>query len=594
MKEELRHRDGGPANAVSQRVGVLACWAGPLLLAAGVGGGLALIASLQFADSWVVPAGLLVAGTVTVAVRCCTGRHAGATGRVQEEGNSQLHAAGRIEPDGDALAIAGPLILLDREDRIAYANLPAAEFFGVQPGALVGIPWETSGLMARRSAAEFQMRSHPAGGGCRLLFVDRAGGRQATGAVRELPDELYRAASLARIDAIGRFSGGVSHDINNLMGAVAGYADFLVSDLPAGSPLAEYAVRIIAAVDRTKELARQMAVLSQAGAPNLRPMGPSGILAIALARLRPSLPASVALSVREEPGVPDLMGNGPLLAQALADLGDYLCAGFARPATATATDVGRLCLRVTVWPPADGRKEAGRVVHAVLPPQRRPHVLFEIKANGPGRPLPAVSNLFDPFAAKSFERSDGRVDGLRLALVLAIVRGHDGGLFVCADGDQGITVQLMIPAAGPLPATGGVEVPAYDDPPVRKCRILLVDDEPMMGDLISAGLERCGHEVAVCESADEALDVVHEEADAFDVVLTDQSMPGMSGMTLVAEIKARYPDLVCVLYSDNAAVATEGRARRAGADAFYTKPFDVADVARRVAMLVSERRGTVA
>lgn len=588
MKQSLLRRDGGQVQgkASDARSGADAVLAGgaSALLAAGLGGGVAALAALCFASFWLVPAVLAIAGGLLYGLYLVR-RH-----RPRTAGG---HAAGGAGPQDHALSAAGPLLLLDPHDRVAYANAPAADLLGIAADRLAGLCWSDPELAARRSEIGLSLQSHAVAGGGRLLVRAATGetGRSAA-PVRESVDEVYRTACLARIDAIGRFSGGVSHDLNNLMGAVAGYADFLISDLPAGSPLSDYAVRIVAAVDRAKGLARQMAVLSQAGAPGLRRVAPAGILSATLAVVRPSLPAGLSLTVQEDPDLPDVMGNAPLLAQALADLVDYLRAELSR--SADPAGGAHLSLRVSLRPAGPSGCPPDRVTQAVLPSpaQPQPQVQFEVAAGGPGMRIPRLSGLFDPFATKSFETADGRVEGLRLPLVLAIVRGHDGGLTVCTDGERELAFRLTVPVASPPPVAARTEPLPCDLGDLRKCRILLVDSEPMMGDMISSGLERCGHEVAVCENAEEALEVIEEEPEAFDVLVTDQAMPGLSGMLLIAEVKARHPAMVCVLYAGSGKAAIEARARRAGADAVYAKPFDVADLARQVAVLATGRGGS--
>lgn len=597
MKQSLLRRDGGQVldraqdRAPDARSGSDAVLAGgaSALLAAGLGGGVAAMAALCFASFWLVPVVFAIAGGSLYGLYLV---------RRHRPGTAVGQAAEGAGPQDRALSAVGPLLLLDPHDRVAYANAPAADLLGIPADRIAGMCWGDPELAARRSEIGLSLQSHPVAGGGRLLVQAAAGetGRAAA-LVREPMDEVYRTACLARIDAIGRFSGGVSHDLNNLMGAVAGYADFLISDLPAGSPLSDYAVRIVAAVDRAKGLARQMAVLSQAGAPGLRRVAPAGILSASLAVVRPSLPAGLSLTVQEDPDLPDVMGNAPLLAQALADLVDYLRAELCRSSDPAGDPAGGayLSLRVSLRPAGPSGCPPDRVTQAVLPSpaQPQPQVQFEVAAGGPGMRIPRLSGLFDPFATKSFETADGRVEGLRLPLVLAIVRGHDGGLTVCTDGERELAFRLTVPMASPPPVAARTEPPPCDLGDLRKCRILLVDSEPTMGDLISSGLERCGHEVAVCENAEEALEVIEEEPEAFDVLVTDQAMPGLSGMLLIAEVKARHPAMVCVLYAGSGKAAIEAKARRAGADAVYAKPLDVAELARQVAMLATGRSGSL-
>ncbi|WP_245986012.1 hypothetical protein [Azospirillum thermophilum] len=170
-------------------------------------------------------------------------------------------------------------------------------------------------------------------------------GREQDGRVQgELELEERRRIRIDRMEAQTQLAGRFAHDLNNLMGAVAGYADFLATDLPPGSVEADHARRILAVVDRARDTLRRQVGITRIAMGPLRPIRPLGLMAELLGPLRGGLPPSMALTVREAPDLPELRGDGPLLVQALAALVDNARRAMEGAAEATLT------LRTVLWP----------------------------------------------------------------------------------------------------------------------------------------------------------------------------------------------------------------------------------------------------
>lgn len=406
-----------------------------------------------------------------------------------------------------------------------------------------------------------------------------AADRVADRAVADRAVEERRRVRIDRMEAQARLAGRLAHDLNNHMGAIAGYADFLATDLPPGSTEADHARRILAAVDRARETLRRQVGITRIAAGALRPIRPLDLMADLLGPLRAGLPRSVALTVREAPDLPDLRGDGPLLVQALAALVDN-----ARRAMDGSAEAA-LTLRTVLWPghgEAAGGLPPGWSWDETLPPRRRPHILFEVRDSGPGVAQADLPRLFDPLVA-GHDRNGRRGDGLGLAMVFAVLHGHDGGILIASRQGEGTLVRLFVPLADASPVSmAGGAAKASDGtvqaPVPLRCRILLVDGDAASGDRLSAGLERLGHEVAVCESVEEALAVFAEEPGAFDVVA---AAAGFSG--LPARLKESHPGIVCVLYGGPAP-------RVQGADLVLPAPVDVLLLGTRAAELAAVRR----
>ena len=379
---------------------------------------------------------------------------------------------------------------------------------------------------------------------------------------------VARSIQVQKMQAIGRLAGGVAHDFNNLLGAMLGYAEFLREDLPNGSRARDYADRLARIGERARDIVRQILVFAQPSASDLRPVAPAAAFADAETVLRASLPARTVLRFEAEDGVPAVRANATQLLQVIMNLclnAQDACDG--RPC--------RIEVRARRHDPPGGPDDtASWPGFVALPaPCAGPFVAFEVRDDGPGMGEAILARLCEPF----FTTKDaGKGVGLGLSVVYGIAESHAGGLEFRSRVGAGTLVRLLLPAVAE-PEAG------------RRLRVLVVDDGRDMGDMLLEGLSRLGHEVAVCEDAEEALDVFEEEPDAFDVVVADQTMPGMTGLQLIQRLKDRRPGLPCMLYTGYGEAIDAAAAAAGGADAFMTKPVSVRALAHRLGELVRAR-----
>lgn len=479
-----------------------------------------------------------------------------------DEGDGEDETGAPVDPvfslaDSRALldALADAAVLLDRDGWIVAANTAAAVSLGA--AAALESRWDERTVWPAPLMPE--RRALPGGA---VLLVGR-----------DPVHDRLRAAQIDGMDAMASLAGGLVHDVNNALGAVAGYADFLVADLPADSPQADYAARILRAVDRSKTTLRRLVAACRNAPPDFRPVRADRILSDAASLLRSSLPDGVGLTVRDEPDLPAFSGHAPLLARTLAALGPEIC-GSADARLAVRASLWTGAVDVAVAPP-------GWRVLVPLSPHRRPHAVLELRSSGAPRSLAELRAVLDPLhAAREAAR---RQTEETPPAALAMARWHDGGLVVWTHPVEGTVVRLLIPLGGAGDTgirAGALPVADAAARGAPSCHVLVVDDDPAMGDWLSVTLERMGCEVAVCESAAEALEIVVEEPTSFDIVIAGPLADGMSGPALIVRLKALRPGLACVLCGD-----TDGGSgsQPVPADLFLPRPVAAAALARAVA-----------
>ncbi|WP_044562324.1 ATP-binding protein [Azospirillum sp. B4] len=382
-----------------------------------------------------------------------------------------------------------------------------------------------------------------------------------------------------KMETVGRLAGGVAHDFNNLLGAMLGYAEFLLADLPADSPARGYAERIVAVGARAKELVRQILGFARTDAGVQEVVPARAIVEDAQVVLRSTVPATTRLTCTTEEGLPRLRANKTQMMQVLMNL--VINAHDARRG-----ESGDITIRLNRGPlpftfPADW------TVLDILPtPADRPHVVLEVTDQGTGLSPDHLARMFEPFFTT---KGQDKGTGLGLANVHSIVKAHGGGLAVASRLDTGTVIRITLPClaepgvpneppatATPAATTPVGAAPGHTAPATTgRLRVMVVDDTEAMGDLLEEGLSRRGHDVTVSNDPGAALALLADKTQGYHALITDQTMPGMTGLSLIHAAKGQNPQLICMLCTGHSAAVDEATARAGGADAFFTKPLSV-------------------
>lgn len=509
------------------------------------------------------------------------------------------------------------VLLLPVLDPLGGAAPWALPLVAAGTGAAAGLALFRAWAAQRRSAGAGAEPQHqaPAASPAASPSAERGGGEAGSAAARiagleealqetqrRLSSQL-RAQQMAAMDARAELACTIVHDFNNALGAVAGYADFLAADLPAGSPQADYAERILIAVRRARPEFRRLALAARLEPAAVVQERAARVLDEAANLLRMASATPPGLAVRHAPATPDPLCDAGLLARTLAGLAAEI--GLA---TGGGTEL-RFCLRAAPSglacggfdgegaggdrEPGEGEDAAGAGWHErrLLQPREGLHTLFELRVNGAPLADDLLSALVDPLLSVRTRYRRGqpaREDG-DWPTALSTARRHDGGLSLLTHPVDGTAIRLYIPAvSAPRP------VPAPADPPPssqqRKrpaLRVLVVEADAASGDRFQTGLEQHGFEVSVCDDLRDALDVVAEEPGFFDAVVIGPGLSALpAGSALAGRLKELRGDLPCVLYGG------EGPCGPAGpADLVLPTPVDLPRLARGVAALAAGRAG---
>lgn len=384
-----------------------------------------------------------------------------------------------------------------------------------------------------------------------------------------------------KLEALGQFAGGIAHDFNNFLGAILGYAQFIVEDAGGDSgehPTARYAQRILTAGRRGRALVEQILTFTRRTRMTRRRFHLSELLgeieelmfASALGsvdfRCENADPDAVVEADRDQLG--QVLLNLAINAQdALKGRPGSVMVRIRRtvlaPKIAAAFESGSDTVRV--WADAEGAAWAiaGSYDPAVA------HVSLIVTDTGFGMDAALLEQAFTPFFTT---KEKGHGTGLGLAVVRGIVLAHGAALIAQSREGEGTAIEIVLPRIE-------IAIPRAEPTPVvaagrARRRILLVDDDADFCDMMHLMLERLGFEVVPYTRAKEALSDFREMPSTWDALISDQNMPEMSGLELLAAVKAIRPDLPCLLCSAFSESLTDAALREAGALALVRKPVD--------------------
>ena len=356
-----------------------------------------------------------------------------------------------------------------------------------------------------------------------------------------------------KMEAIGTLAGGIAHDFNNILGAILGYSELAMAYAIQDERLKSYLEEVLAAGNRARELVKQILAFSRRSEKDKEAIDLQVVISDVLRMLRASFPASIDIRTSLELESPAIYGDPTQIQQVVMNL----CANaeYAMREEGGLLEITLCHKSVTVEGiPGMGTLKAGSYLQLV------------IRDSGKGIPLETVERIFEPFFTT---KPSGEGTGLGLAVVHGIVLNHGGGIAVSSRPGEGTTFTVLLPRLDVVVPVKPEEVIAW---PTGSGRVLFVDDEEMLTRWGTQLLSHLGYSVVSSVNPYEALDLFRAHPWDFDVVVTDQTMPTMSGEALsraLLGIRADIPILLCTGFSHT---MTQEKAKQLGIRAFLMKP----------------------
>jgi PAS domain S-box-containing protein len=366
---------------------------------------------------------------------------------------------------------------------------------------------------------------------------------------RELEGQLRQAQKL---EAVGTLAGGIAHDINNVFGAILGFADLIATEPQtdqAQSDLRELAV----AVGRGRDIVRRILQFSRKQDLSLRPVELGSELRETLQLLRRTLPKSVDLQISVPEGLPQIRADLTSLHQVIVNL--------ATNASHALPHGGTLSITASETEVSSG--------DAVLVPGLKTgrYVVLEVADDGAGMDRETLARAFEPFFTT---KRQGEGTGLGLSMVRTLLQAHGGAVSLSSEPGLGTQARCWFPAIERQEKP--TEVAEAEIPRGRGEQILVVDDEPVLLQLAVRNLTALGYQVRGTGDPQEALRWIAEDAGGLRLLVTDYAMPKMNGLELAAAAHALRPGLPILMETGYASNAPRGELQRAGIRALLAKP----------------------
>ena len=369
------------------------------------------------------------------------------------------------------------------------------------------------------------------------------------------------------MESLGTLAGGIAHDFNNILGIIIGYTEMAQWDVGMGSPAGKSLREVLLAAGRAKSLVQQILAFSRKSEQEKKPVQVGLVVKEALQMLRASLPSTI--DVRNE-----LASDAFVLADP-TQIHQVLMNLCANAANALQDDGGELRVSLTEV----DLRPSGILPHADL--QAGPYMQLTVHDTGHGIDAAILDRIFDPFFTT---KGQGVGTGLGLSVVHGIVQSLGGAAEVQSTAGKGTTFQVLLPRIDAVQVMETVESAPL---PRGQERILVVDDEPALANVVQQMLEHLGYTVMCCGSGKEAMEafVKQPKERPFQLVVTDMTMPYLTGIDLARELHTLEPKLPVILLTGFSTKVDAEKSKNLPIQGFLMKPVvmkDLAELVRKV------------
>jgi PAS domain S-box-containing protein len=368
---------------------------------------------------------------------------------------------------------------------------------------------------------------------------------------------------LQKMEALGTLAGGIAHDFNNILMPVTINTELALLDIPEESPLCRYLKPVLDAAKRGKDLVNQIITFSRQKEQERRPVKISPIVKEAIKFLRSSLLQNVEFRETIETDFDIVQADPTQIHQVLMNLCN-------NAAYAMRENGGILDIMLTSI-------EVGLDLIAQYPDLKQgPYVKLTVSDTGCGMSQEVVEHIFDPFFTT---KEPGKGSGMGLPVVVGIVKSHGGYITFNSELGKGSTFNVFFPR---VQDEIRPETILAESIPTGNERILLIDDEEAQLQSVRHMLERLGYDVLARPDSEEALDNFQANPEGFDLIITDQAMPKMTGEKLAESVLRIRPDVPVILCTGFSEVIDADKAKAMGVREFVMKPFTVKEMAETI------------
>jgi PAS domain S-box-containing protein len=374
-----------------------------------------------------------------------------------------------------------------------------------------------------------------------------------------------------KMEAIGTLSGGIAHDFNNVLSIILGNAELAIDDIPESSPARFNLKEIRTASMRAKDVVRQLLNFSRKADQELKPTRIIPVVKDALRFLRATIPTSIEIRQNIQGASDTVLADSTQIHQVILNLGTN--AFHAMEETGGVLEIG---IKNVVF------DQKAAIPYSELVPGK--YVQLTLSDTGQGIAPEIRERIFDPYFTT---KEIGKGTGMGLSVALGIVKGHGGAISVDSEPDKGTCIRIFLPMVDKEAET---EFVSEEKLSTGNENILFVDDEESLADLGRLRLEKMGYRVTAITRPAEALELFCANPDQFDLVITDMTMPQMTGDRLAKEILKIRPDMPIIICTGFHEKMTEEKSKEIGIKTFLLKPVSIINLAKHVRQVLDKQK----
>ncbi len=374
---------------------------------------------------------------------------------------------------------------------------------------------------------------------------------------KKLEEQLRQAQ---KMEAMGTLAGGIAHDFNNILAPILGYSELALTRLSPSDPLATDLQQVNKAAGRAKNLVQQILAFSRQAPHEKKPFQPHLVIKEALTLLRASLPSTI--EIRED--IP--LDCGTILADPtqLHQIIMNLCTNAYHAMRETGGVLGVSLAKVTI-------EDNSSTTSSELAPGN--YVVIEVSDTGCGMEKKTIAHIFEPYFTT---KSKGEGTGLGLSVVHGIVKSYQGQITVYSEPEKGTSFHIYLPRIAGTPSFA--EGVSSETISTGTERVLVVDDEEMISIMLQLILQSLGYQVTFSCNSLEALALIAQDPQAFDLLITDMTMPNLTGFELAQKALAIRPDLPIILCTGFSELLNKEQAQALGIRTYLMKPVSVREL----------------
>jgi len=375
--------------------------------------------------------------------------------------------------------------------------------------------------------------------------------------VKKMESQLQQSQ---KMEAVGTLAGGIAHDFNNILAIILGNTELASDDVPDGNPASHSLKEIYKASIRAKDMVHQLLAFSRKTDEETKPMDLAPIIKESMKMLRSAIPTSVEFKQHILDDTSSVMGDATQINQIVMNLVTNAADAMSKEGGLLEVTLDNIILQ-----------EEKLCFDWVLSPGA--YVRLKVRDTGEGIDSKIMDRIFEPYYTT---KEVGKGTGMGLSVIHGIVKRHGGGIRVESELGGGTVFEIYFPVSE---KTAEKEKEPEGEMKRGTERILFVDDEESLVDLNRQRLERLGYQVKSTTKPVEALEWFRADPDRFDVIITDMTMPQMTGDRLTAEvlnIRPHMPVIICSGYSEKISAK---KAEGLGARKYIEKPIDYRNLA---------------